>query len=78
LWVVGPPISSSLGTRPVVGEHDDDGVFHLAELVDEGEEASDLLVGVGEKRGEAFHEPLRQSALTLLEIVPCRDPGGPR
>ena len=76
--LVDGALLAALGARTVVGHQDHDCVVAVAEIVDEVEDPADLFVRVGQERGEALHEALRQRALTLVEGVPGRNPRRPR
>ena len=74
---VDGPLLAALRARTVVGHQDHDRVVAGADLVDEVQDAADLLVGVRQERGEALHEALGQRALPLVEVVPGGHPRRP-
>ncbi len=75
--VVDRPGGSALGARPVVGQHDQDGVVEVAGALEELDEATQLVVGVREEAGERLHVPGVQALLVGGEGVPGRYPVGP-
>jgi len=73
--LVDRPLLAALRAGTVVGHQDHDRVVAVADIVDEVEDAADLLVRVGQERGEALHEAFRERARTVVERLPGRDPG---
>ena len=69
---------AAFGGCTVVGHDHDDGVVAFAELLDEAQDASDLLVGVRQERGEALHEPSRDGLVGRIQRIPGGDPMGTR
>jgi hypothetical protein len=64
---------SALGARAGVGDQHDQRVVELAELLEEGDQAADVVVGVLEEAGEDLHHAGVQTALVVGQRVPGRD-----
>ena len=78
--LVDGALLAALGAGAVVGHDDHDRVVGVAQVVDEVEHPADLLVGVGEERGEALHEALGERPLRARRGCPSSGPtaGGAR
>ena len=68
--LVHGPMRSALGAGPVVADHHDDRVVELTELLEEREEAPDLMIGVLEEAREHFHHARIESLLVGAEAAP--------
>ncbi len=73
LHLVHDPERTALLRCAVVRQHDEHGVVELSEPSQSVDEATDLIVGVVEERGEGLLESTRQSLLVLREVVPGVD-----
>ena len=70
LVLVHRAVRSALGAGPVVGDDHDDGVVQLAQVVQEVQHPSDLVVGVLEESGEDLHHPGVELALVVRQVGP--------
>ena len=74
--VVDRPGRTALGAGPVVGQDHQHGVVEFARLLEEPDEAPQLVVGVGQEPGEGLHVARVQALLVGGEGVPGRHPVG--
>ena len=70
LHLVHHPERAALLGRPVVGQHDQDGVVELAQMVEAVDQPPDLVVGVVEEGGEGLLEAGREDLVALGQGVP--------
>ena len=65
--LVDRALLSALRAGAVVRDHDHEGLVRLSQVLNEVEDAADLLVRVREVRGKALHEAFGQRPLSLVE-----------
>ena len=70
LVLVHRAVRAALGAGAVVRDDHDDGVVQLAQVVQEVQHPSDLVVGVLEEAGEDLHHPGVELALVIRQVGP--------
>ena len=70
LVLVDRAVRSALGARAVVGDEHDQRVVELAQLLEEVDQAADVVVGVLEEAGEHLHHARIQLALVRRQRLP--------
>ena len=74
--LVERPVLAALGTRTVVGAHQDHGVVEDSERFERGDDPTDLMVGVRQEPGEHFHLARVQALFRLRKVGPPREAVG--
>ncbi len=73
LVLVERAVRAALGTRSVVGDHDDDRVLELPGLLEVVEQPPDLVVGVGDEAGEHLGHAGEEPSLVVARAIPRAD-----
>ena len=66
---------AALGRGAVVGDHHDQRVVELADLLERVEDAAEVVVGMGDEAGVDLHHPGVEAPLVVGQRVPLRDIG---
>ncbi len=61
---------AALGARAIVGDHHDQGVLVLADVLEEADQLADVVVRVFEVAGEHLHEAGEQPPLVVRQLAP--------
>jgi hypothetical protein len=66
---------AALGRGAVVGDHHDQRVVELADLLERVEDATEVVVGMGDEAGVDLHHPGVEAPLVVGHRAPPRDVG---
>jgi hypothetical protein len=73
LHLVDGAVRSALAARAVVADHDDDGVVELTGLLEVVEQATDVMIAVGDEPGVDLGHPAKELLLVIAQRVPRSD-----